>query len=188
MKLGVYVGSFDPVHIGHKKVIDYLLENNYVDKMIVIPTVNYWDKTNLTNQIDRINMLKYYETDKIKIVKKEEPYTYQILESLKKEYPKEELYLIIGADNLEKFHLWQHVDFLLQNKIIVLPRGNTNIQKYRNKKSFVFVRDFDYLNISSTEIRKAIKEKNLEIKKCLNPSVYEYIIKNNLYKEREEKE
>lgn len=75
MKLGVYVGSFDPVHKGHKKVIDYLLENNYVEKVIVIPTVNYWDKTNLTNQIDRFNMLKYYETENIKIEKKEEPYT-----------------------------------------------------------------------------------------------------------------
>ena len=44
MKLGVYVGSFNPVHIGHKYIIDYLLNNKYVDKIIVIPTGNYWDK------------------------------------------------------------------------------------------------------------------------------------------------
>ena len=47
MKLGLYVGSFNPVHNGHLKVINYLLDNNIVDKVIVLPTPNYWDKQNL---------------------------------------------------------------------------------------------------------------------------------------------
>lgn len=47
MKVGVYVGSFDPVHKGHEKIVDYLLSNNYLDKIIVIPTKDYWDKNDL---------------------------------------------------------------------------------------------------------------------------------------------
>ena len=47
MRKGVYVGSFDPVHKGHKMVVDYLLKNNYVDSIIVIPTGSYWDKNKM---------------------------------------------------------------------------------------------------------------------------------------------
>ena len=48
MKIGVYVGSFNPVHIGHIKIVKYLINNNYFDKVIIIPTGNYWNKQNLT--------------------------------------------------------------------------------------------------------------------------------------------
>ncbi len=47
MRIGVYVGSFNPIHRGHKYVMDYLLNNNIVDKVLIIPTGNYWDKNNL---------------------------------------------------------------------------------------------------------------------------------------------
>ena len=47
MRLGIYIGSFNPPHLGHKKVIDFLLENNYVDNVLIVPTGNYWNKTNI---------------------------------------------------------------------------------------------------------------------------------------------
>ena len=65
MKLGVYVGSFNPVHKGHIKIINHLLDNNYVDKILVIPTGNYWDKNDLEDIRHRINMLKFYENKNI---------------------------------------------------------------------------------------------------------------------------
>ena len=67
MKIGIYIGSFNPPHKGHKKIINYLLTNKYVDKILIIPTGNYWHKQNLINIKDRINMLKYYENKKIKV-------------------------------------------------------------------------------------------------------------------------
>ena len=60
MKLGIYVGSFNPVHKGHIKVANYLLKNNYVDKVIMLPTPNYWHKTNLLDVNKRVEMLKFY--------------------------------------------------------------------------------------------------------------------------------
>ena len=60
MRLGIYIGSFNPPHLGHKKVIDFLLEEDYVDKIIIVPTQNYWNKNNLIDIKDRINMLKFY--------------------------------------------------------------------------------------------------------------------------------
>ena len=49
MKIGVYVGSFNPPHKGHKKIANHLVKNKYVDKVLIIPTSNYWNKTNLVN-------------------------------------------------------------------------------------------------------------------------------------------
>lgn len=177
MRIGVYVGTFDPVHKGHINVINHLINNDYVDKVIVIPTGNYWDKKNITDIKHRINMLKLYENKLVTINDNLNsiPYTYQILDELKKEYPLTELYLIIGADNLEKFHLWEKVDIILKNKILVLPRNNIEVDKYM-KDNFILVKDFQPLDISSTDIRNNFN------KEYLDDEVINYITKNNLYK------
>lgn len=187
MKIGVYVGSFDPVHVGHKEVMDYLLQEKYVDKLIVIPTVNYWDKTNLTDIEHRYNMLKFYENDRITIESLSYPYTYQILEELTKKYPVDNLYLIIGVDNLEKFHLWKNFDYLVTFKILVLPRNEKSVSKFNKnfskEDSFIYIPNFNYIDISSTQIRNFIKEQNdTKIKQFLSPKVYNYIKENNLYR------
>lgn len=183
MKIGVYVGSFNPVHIGHKYIMDYLLNNNHLDKIIVIPTKEYWDKSNLVDIKHRINMLKFYENEKIIIndYLNDYEYTYQILNILKNENPNDELYLIIGADNIEKFHLWKNVEEILKHKVIVLNRNDVEIDKYINqfkqKDNFIVIKDFKKIDISSSEIRDNI---NNMINK-LDEKIYKYIIKNNLY-------
>ena len=183
MNIGIYVGSFNPVHIGHKYIIDYLLNNKFVDKVIVIPTMNYWNKNNLIDIKDRINMLKYYENKNIIIndTLNNLEYTYLILNELKKEYINDTLYLIIGADNIPKFHLWKNVDKILENKVIVLNRDDIEIEKYinrfNNKENFIIVKDFKCINISSTNIRNDI-EKNKDL---LDKKIYKYIKDNNLY-------
>jgi len=179
MKVGVYVGSFNPVHNGHKIIMDYLLENKYLDKIIVIPTLSYWDKNNLIDIKDRTNMLKYLENENIIInttLNKYE-YTYEILEELKKEY--DDLYLIIGADNLEKFNLWKNVDKILENKILIINRNSIDVSKYMNNKNFILVNGLDEINISSTYIRENINKK--DIKYLLDKDVLKYIKDNNLY-------
>lgn len=64
-KIAVYVGSFNPIHKAHIKVAKHILKN-YTDKVIIVPTGNYWNKNNLINIKDRIKMLKLYETKNIK--------------------------------------------------------------------------------------------------------------------------
>ena len=188
MKIGVYVGSFDPVHIGHKFIIDYLLDNNYLDKVIIVPTGNYWNKNNLSLLKHRINMLKYYENDKIIINDKYNnlEYTYQILEELKKDYKDSILHLIIGADNLAKFHLWKEVDIILKNKVLVLPRNEINssiyINKFKQKDNFVIVDNFKEIDVSSTLIRDKISKKEYKnLEEYLDKNIIDYIIENKLY-------
>jgi len=178
MKLGIYVGSFNPPHEGHHQVINYLLDNKYVDKVLLLPTPGYWDKNNLVSIEDRINMLKYYEDNNVIVdsTHNNYPYTYQVLRSIKNDYD-DELYLIIGSDNLEKLHEWKNIDEILENnKIIVLKREDYNKNIYLDKYEdrFIYVDDFKPIKVSSTEIREGNSN-------FINPNILKYIEEHNLY-------
>ena len=180
MKLGLYVGSFNPVHNGHVKVINYLLDHNLVDKVVVLPTPNYWDKQDIIDVKHRVNMLKFFERENVIIDDKHNgyPYTYQVIDSIREDDKDDELYLVIGSDNLEKLHLWKNIDQILQNKIIVLRRGDNPIEEYLekfDKTKFIIVDDFEYLDVCSTDIRNGIY-------KNIDDRVVEYIKTNNLYR------
>lgn len=180
MKLGVYVGSFNPIHIGHERMMDYLVENKYVEKIIIVPTNSYWHKKIDTDIFTRIEMIKKLKKDYLIIDKENNvlKYTYEVLRNIQKKYQNDELYLIIGADNMVTFDKWKNIEELLQYKILVLNRNNINIKKYTNKyktNNFIVVDNYPFINISSTELRKHLK------REYLNILVYEYIIKNKLY-------
>ena len=70
MKIGIYIGSFNPVHIGHIDIVNYLINNKILDKVVIVPTLGYWNKDNLIDIKHRINMLKFFESENIKIDKK----------------------------------------------------------------------------------------------------------------------
>lgn len=177
MKIGVYVGSFNPVHKGHINVANYLLENDFVDKVLMIPTVEYWNKKNLASIQDRINMLKFYEKDDLIIdTSHNYQYTYQIMRALQKEY--DDLYLIIGSDNLINLDKWKNIGEILKNKIIVVNRGkiDKSIIEKLGKLNFIVIENFRD-TASSTQVR------NGKIK-LLDQKIYEYIKHNKLYGEK----
>ena len=179
MRIGVFGGSFNPVHNGHIHMVNYLLDNNYVDKVLLLPTPNYWNKNNIIDTKYRLDMLKLFENDRIKVdgIHNEYKYTYQVMDSLKKDYPNDELYFIIGSDNLEKFHLWPNYnEILTNNRLIVLNRNGIkkNIYLKRYEDNIIYVRDFDYINTSSTIVRKGNYND-------VDKRVVDYIKKNHLY-------
>ena len=181
MKLGIYMGSFNPPHKGHIKVINYLLNNSYIDKILVIPTLNYWDKNNLIDIKDRIKMLKFFENNKIIIDTNHNNliYTYDLVKEIENDYPNDQLYIIMGADNIINFDKWKNYQELLKYYIIVMNRNDVDINTYISKYNghFIVINDFKPLNISSTEIRNNINSKYLD-KRVIN-----YIKNNYLYQE-----
>lgn len=187
MRVGIYVGSFDPVHKGHKMVVDYLLNNDYVDKVLVIPTGAYWDKTGIIPVNYRIDMWNYYKSDRIVVDKRynDIEYTYMILDKLERECD-DELYLIIGADNVINFDKWKNYQKILERKILVIPRENIEMDKYfsryEKKDNFIVVEGFKEVDISSKEIRGLLHDgKYDEVEKYLDKEIIEYIKKNDLY-------
>lgn len=187
MRIGVYVGSFNPVHVVHKNIMDYLINNSFVDKIIVIATGDYWDKSVAVSLDDRINMLKFLESKDIIVDNNlnNHEYTYEILDKLKKDYSMDEFYLIIGEDNLLKFHLWKNVNKILLNKVIVVKRDALNYEEVINnfveKDNFIFVDMNNLVDVSSSIIREKIK-KGESVSEYLDSSVLKYIVDNNLYK------
>jgi nicotinate-nucleotide adenylyltransferase len=180
MKLGIFVGSFNPVHEGHIKVANYLIENKYVDKVFLLATPNYWNKQDLIDLKHRVAMLRYYETNNLIVddIHNKDPYTYQVLRNLKKDYPNDELYLIMGADNIINLDKWKNIEEILTYKIIVVNRNNIDINKYLErfpKDQFIIIPSFPNIEISSTEIRKGNY-------KYLKKEVKEYINNHKLYR------
>ena len=186
MKIGVYVGSFNPPHKGHIKIVNHLMDN-YLDKIIIIPTGNYWEKLDLVNINDRINMLKLYESENIIIDNKNNnlKYTYQILNNLKLEYKEDELYLIIGADNIINFDKWMNYKEILTYNLIILNRNNIDILEYLKKldkkDKYVIVNDLPSIDISSTMIRNNLNNKDYDLSMYMDDYILNYIRENNLY-------
>lgn len=185
-RVGVFVGTFDPVHKGHTHIMKYLLQYNIVDKIIMVPTGDYWNKSPIASLDDRIQMCKFLENRKIKVstnLNKYE-YTYQVLKELEKVYPMDYLFLIMGADNIIHFDKWKNVKDLLEYNIIVVNRDNIDIteytHKFNKKDNFIIIDNFDFIPVSSTYIRANIETE--DTKEYLDEKVYSYIKENRLYK------
>ena len=185
MKIGVFVGSFDPVHNGHINLANYLVNKKIVDKVLIVPTGNYWDKQNLSNINHRLNMLNLVKNDNIIIDNKHNDinYTYELLNKLKEENSSNEYYLVIGADNANTLHKWKNYDELIKNNIIVINRDDIKINLHTDKLMIIKEK---FGHISSTYIREKIKEKKYDdIKDLVNPDVFNYIIIKDLYTKKE---
>lgn len=184
MKIGVFVGSFDPVHIGHENIANYLINEKIVDKVIIIATGNYWDKQNITDLKTRLEMLELIKNDNIIIDNKYNNliYTYEILNSLRKDNPEDTFYLVIGADNANTLYKWKRYEDILKNKIIIVNRNNIPINLTGDN---IIVINKSFGDVSSTKIRNLIKNKEYEKAVIyLNENVLEYIEKIKLYEEK----
>ena len=186
MKIGVYVGSFNPVHKGHIKIVNYLLDNNILDKIIIIPAGNYWNKQDLIDINRRISMLKEYENDKIIIDTKYNnlKYTYMVMSHIKKDYLDDTLYLVLGADNIINFDKWMNYKELLTYNLIILNRNNIDIKYYldklNKKNNYIICNNLPNINISSSEIRTNIINKDYKkLSSLLDKKIIDYILIEN---------
>lgn len=200
-KIGVFGGTFNPIHNGHI----YLAKSAYkllsLDKVLVIPSGFSYQKSgeNVLSKYIRADMVKlaikdypYLEYSDIEVKKEGNSYTYSTILDLKEEYLDALLYLIIGADTLFNIESWKNIETLLSNCILsVMQRDDHNKSevikmcnylnvKYNSKAEII---DIEKIDISSTNIRNSIKNGNFT-NDCneLPLNVYKYIIDNALYK------
>jgi len=193
MKIGVFGGSFNPPHKMHERIVDYLIKNKYFDNVIFVPTGNRYQKKDLIDCKHRYEMLKIMcrKNDKFLVsdyeLKNELKYTYETLDYFKNIFPDNQIYFILGADNLESIKTWKRSSYLLENYyFLVVDRDNSKVKlekiykEYREHIEFVpIAQDI----ISSTIIRRYLKEKEFKsVSNELDNDVLKYIIKNNLYK------
>ncbi|WP_310559365.1 nicotinate (nicotinamide) nucleotide adenylyltransferase [Flavobacterium sp.] len=195
MKIGLYFGTFNPIHIGHMIIANHLAEYSGLDQiwMVVTPHNPLKNKQTLLDDYQRLQLvfLATEEYPKIKPsdieFKLSQPnYTVNTLAHLQDKYPEHEFSLIMGEDNLKSFHKWKNYEIILENHdVYVYPRisletdTNQNLAFQNHPKIHNIAAPI--VEISSTFIRENIK-KNKNVRPLLPEKVWEYIDHNNLYK------
>lgn len=192
MNIGLYFGTFNPIHIGHLIIANHLAEFTDLDQiwMVVTPHNPHKKKDTLLDDYHRLQMVHLATEDFPKIkpsaieFKLPQPnYTVNTLAHLQEKFPKNEFALIMGADNLNSFHKWKNYEVILQNHdLYVYPRIATAAEN-RTLKNHPKVHHINapIVEISATFIRENIKNKK-NVTPLLPSKVWEYIDHNNFYK------
>ena len=206
MKIGLYFGTFNPIHVGHLIIANHLAEHSDLDQiwMVVTPHNPLKSKQTLLDDYQRLQLVFLATEDYPKIkpsdieFKLPQPnYTVNTLVYLQEKYPKHIFSLIMGEDNLKSLHKWKNYEVILQNyEIYVYPRidakgqteedpnlkGDSAKQNPTIKNNIkIHYVDAPIIEISSTFIRENIKKKK-NVRPLLPSKVWEYIDHNNLYK------
>ena len=192
MRIAIYGGSFNPMHIGHEKIVDYVLNNLNMDKIIIIPVgIPSHRENNLEQSDTRLKICKEIfkgnkkiEVSDIEIKSEGKSYTYDTLLKLMDLYGENnEFFEIIGEDSLKSLKTWKNYEELLKIcKFIVFRRkDDKNIQmdeEFLNNENIIILEN-EYYDISSTEIRNMVKN-NEDISAFVNKKVKKLIEKEYL--------
>ena len=190
MKIGLFFGSFNPVHVGHMIIANYMVSQTGLDKvwMVVSPQNPHKKKSSLARDFDRLYLVRLAIDDNVKLQASDiefglpQPsYTIDTLTYLKEKHPKHEFVLIMGGDNLGTFHKWKNYEMILKHhEIYVYKRPNYDLGDLADHPK-VTLFDAPLMQISASYIRKCIKE-GKSIQFLVTQPVFDYIIESNLYK------
>jgi len=196
-KIGLFFGSFNPIHIGHLILGNYILENSDMEELwfVVSPQNPFKDKKSLLKDHNRLDMvqlaIRNYPKMRASNVEFSLPtpsYTVDTLTYLQEKYSDYSFSLIMGEDNLKSLHKWKNYELLLKNhQIIVYPRilvedtsTSMSVTELKNHENIHLI-DAPIIELSATEIRNMIKE-GKNVRPMLPPEVFDYLDGSSFYK------
>lgn len=192
-KVGLFFGSFNPIHIGHLILANYILENSDMEELwfVVSPHNPFKEKKSLLSDHNRLDMvqlaLKNYpkmRASNVEFALPKPSYTIDTLTYLRERYPDYSFALIMGEDNLENLGKWKNAETLVKNHhIIVYPRVFTRSEspdEFQRHENISLVKA-PVIEISATEIRAMIKV-GKNVRPMLPPEVFEYLDGSAFYK------
>ncbi|MEH6408094.1 MAG: nicotinate (nicotinamide) nucleotide adenylyltransferase [Leeuwenhoekiella sp.] len=194
MKIGLYFGTFNPIHIGHLIIANHIVEYSTLDKiwMVITPHNPFKKKNTLLDNHHRYQLVQRavedypnIEASTIEFDLPQPNYTANTLIYLQEKYPEQEFCLIMGEDNLKSFHKWKNYETILANyEIYVYPRvsSSTLPEEFKNHPGIHKV-EAPIVEISSTFVRKALRD-GKNCKPLLPDSVWKYIDEMNFYKKK----
>lgn len=189
MKIGLYFGSFNPVHTGHLIIGNHMINDNLVDELwfVVSPQNPFKAAAGLLNENRRYYLLQAaleqspkLKASNIEFALPKPSYTINTLTYLKEKYPNKQFVIVMGSDGFQNLDKWKNAEAIIENyEIIVYNRPGFEINNTLNAK--ITLADAPLLQISSTFIRNLIKEKK-SIRFLVTEEVRKAIEENNYYR------
>ena len=187
-KIGLFGGTFDPVHAGHLIIAEWVLEELQLDHLFFIPAFlhPFHKRSDIAPAQKRLEMLqmalsgyKRFSADRVEIEREGVSYAVDTIRYFRKKYEGAELFYLIGGDNLADFERWKEPQAIKKlTNLVVYERGSA-IVKAGNKD--ILIPQSPFIDISSTQIRRRIAD-GKSCRSLLPPGVYDYIIENGLYR------
>ncbi len=200
MNIALYFGTFNPIHVGHLIIANYIATHHPIDQvwMVVSPHNPLKEKSSLLKDHHRLALVKEaidsnpkLRASDIEFSLEQPNYTAKTLAHLKEKYPDDTFSIIIGEDNLRTFDKWYNYQTILNNhQLFIYPRvyqvgeeplENQEQKDYFNHSNLVFCKDAPMMNISSSYIRNAIK-KNQDVQYLLTPATLKYVEEMGFYR------
>ena len=189
-KIGLYFGTFNPIHIGHLIIANHMVNYTDLDEVwfVVSPLNPFKKKKTLLDNYARLELvyraIKGYDSLRVSDIEFGLPrpsYTINTLVYITEKYPNKDFALIMGGDNLNSFHKWKNHELILQNhELYVYPRLTSTKSSLDNHEKINLV-GAPIMQISSSFIRNAIKEQ-IDVRAMLPKNVWEYIDEMNYYR------
>lgn len=188
MKVGIFGGTFNPVHIGHLILAEEAREKLGLDKIIFIPTAlpPHKDTVDIAPASDRLKMLKlaikgnkFFKFSDIEIKRQGRSYTIDTLKELKNKFIHDELYFIIGSDLLKYLNEWKDLNEI--NKMVKFVAATRPGYPLEQIPSYIQRLAIRAVDVSGFEVRQCIKE-NKSFRYLVPDKVFDYINKRKLYK------
>lgn len=192
MKIGIMGGSFNPIHVGHAIIANYMMQNSGIDRLwlMVSPENPFKTGQAMASEYHRLRMTEMVsrhidgvETSAFEFSMPRPSYTIDTLNALQAKFPDDEFYLIIGADNWAAFDRWRaHDEIIKKFHVIIYPRQGYDVVIPDELKERVSLVEAPLIEVSSSYIRSQLSQyKNM----CfyLPEEIHEYIVRNKLYME-----
>ena len=196
-RIVIFGGTFNPPTRAHLDIATEALYYLDAEKVLFVPVSDLYKKDDVEISYHRVNMLNlaignfrrleidFTEVDAVKLT-----YTYETVEKIKSQYQDKELFLLIGADNLEDFKNWKNQRSIMENcSLLVVNRNNSSIDEIIKSneiltefKDKIIEAPIEEIEISSTEVRNRIASGELEgLENLVDKEVIDYIVENKLY-------
>ena len=190
-KVGLYFGSFNPIHIGHMAIANYMVEFTEINQVwfVVSPQNPHKRKINLLDDYQRLEIVQRavegderLSTSNFEFYLPKPSYTVDTLAYIKDRHPNYQFVILMGTDNLESFHKWKNYETIVENYgVIVYPRPGFNKSKVQSHKNITIAENAPLMEISSSFIRKSIQQ-GKDVRHFLPSKSWKYIDEMNFYK------